>query len=116
MSGENMFRFKSLFYSLSVCFGIIFILSTSSTFAFAEEKPEIFVQLGHIMGVQSEAFSPDGRFALSGSGDTTTRIWDVNTGKEIAQFISFTDGEWVVITPEGYFNASSGGAKHLNFC
>ena|GEM_PF-6089008 len=21
-------------------------------------------------------------------------------------FVSFTDGEWVVITPEGYYNAS----------
>ncbi len=24
------------------------------------------------------------------------------------------DGEWIVITPEGYFNASPGGAKHLS--
>jgi len=33
-----MFRFKSLFYFLSVCMGIIFILSTSSVSAFAETK------------------------------------------------------------------------------
>ncbi|MCJ7615359.1 MAG: caspase family protein, partial [Desulfobacterales bacterium] len=32
----------------------------------------------------------------------------------ITQFISFTDGEWVVITPEGYFNTSANGAKQLN--
>jgi len=69
---------------------------------------------GHTDVVNSVAFSPDGRFALSGSSDSTTRLWDINTGREIARFISFTDGEWVIITPEGYFNASANGAKHLN--
>ena len=28
--------------------------------------------------------------------------------------ITFDDGEWIVITPEGYFNASPNGAKNLN--
>ena len=93
----------------AACVLIVFLSS-----AFAAEKPEIFPQLGHTGPVNSVAFSPDGRFALSGSLDTTTRIWDINTGKEIAQFISFTEGEWVTITPEGYFNASANGAKHLN--
>ncbi|MCX5832560.1 MAG: caspase family protein [Deltaproteobacteria bacterium] len=68
----------------------------------------------HSSSVVSIAFSPDGRYVLSGSEDGTTRFWDSATGKEIAQFISFTDGEWVVITPNGYFNASPNGAKHLN--
>jgi hypothetical protein len=36
------------------------------------------------------------------------------TGKEIARFVTFADGEWIVITPEGYFNASANGAKYLN--
>ena len=67
--------------------------------------------LGEIIGL---TFSPDGGYILSASTDGTTRLWDVATGKEIAQFISFTDGEWIVITPEGYFNASPNGAKHLN--
>jgi hypothetical protein len=42
------------------------------------------------------------------------RIWDVVKGTEVAQFISFADGEWVAITPDGYFNASSGAAKYIN--
>lgn len=195
-----MFRFMNIFRFLAVWLGVIAILSISSAAAFAAEKPEIFVQLGHTKGVSSIAFSPDGRYVVSGSGgknalklwdiatgkeirnftgqisssadsvafspdgryvvsgsedntlklwdiqtgneirtfsghandvysvaifpdgrfifsggfDGTTRIWDINTGKELAQFISFTDGEWVVITPEGYFNASPNGAKHLN--
>ena len=69
---------------------------------------------GHTGRVSSVAFSPDGRFALSGSGDSTTRIWDINTDGEIAQLIGFTDGEWIAITPEGYYNSSLNGHKNLN--
>lgn len=64
--------------------------------------------------ITSVSFSPDGNRALTGSNDTTTRIWDVASGKERAQFVSFTDGSWVVLTPEGFFNASEGGEKHIN--
>ncbi|HOV14070.1 MAG TPA: caspase family protein, partial [Spirochaetota bacterium] len=36
------------------------------------------------------------------------------TATEIAQFVAFKDGEWVIITPDGYFNASPHGAKNIN--
>ena len=60
------------------------------------------------------SISRDGKHILSVGHDSTTRLWDISTGKEIAQFISFTDGEWIVITPEGYYNSSANGDKHLN--
>ncbi|MDP2278615.1 MAG: hypothetical protein Q8K51_10375, partial [Nitrospirota bacterium] len=69
---------------------------------------------GHLGEIKGLTFSPDREYILSASNDDTTRLWDISTGKEIAQFISFKDGEWVIITPEGYFNASPNGAKHLN--
>jgi WD40 repeat protein/uncharacterized caspase-like protein len=75
---------------------------------------EIRTFAGHEDAVTSLAFSPDGRQVLSGSNDGTVRLWDVSTGKEIAQFISFKDGEWIVITPDGYYNASPNGDKYLN--
>ena len=40
---------------------------------------------GHTDHVWSLAFSPDGKSLVSGSGDKTARIWDVETGNEIAQ-------------------------------
>ena len=75
---------------------------------------EIRTFTGHTNGVNSVAFSPDGKYALSGSSDGTVRIWDISTGKEVAQMVRFTDGEWIVITPEGYYNSSANGDKHLN--
>jgi WD40 repeat protein len=75
---------------------------------------EIKTFLGHIDDVDSVAFSPDGRRIISASKDGTTRIWDIAIGKEIASFISFTDGEWIVITPDGYYNSSPKGDQYLN--
>lgn len=69
---------------------------------------------GHTGTVNSVTFSPDGNSALSGSDDGTTRLWDIATGNERAQLLSFSDGEWVILTPEGYFNASPHGAKYVS--
>ncbi|OGW43713.1 MAG: hypothetical protein A2X57_06355 [Nitrospirae bacterium GWD2_57_8] len=62
----------------------------------------------------SVTFSPDGRHALSGHANGAAKIWNADTGNEIGALVGFDDGEWIVITPEGYFNASPNGAKNLN--
>jgi len=64
--------------------------------------------------VTSVRFTPCGKHILSASSDGTTRIWDIATGIEIASFFSFNDGEWIVITPDGYYNSSPKGDQHLN--
>lgn len=35
--------------------------------------------------VNSVAFSPDGKYVVSGSNDFTARVWEAGTGKEIAR-------------------------------
>ncbi|MDD5170101.1 MAG: caspase family protein, partial [Syntrophales bacterium] len=46
-------------------------------------------------------------------GDASIRIWDAASLSEIAMMVEFEDGEWLVITSEGYYNASEKGAQYL---
>ena len=96
-----MFRFKSLFYSLSVCFGIIFIASISSASAFAADKPEIFLQLGHSGWVQTVDMSRDGKYLLSGGWGGAVKLWDVQTGREIRTLLGHKFAPSVAFSPDG---------------
>lgn len=60
----------------------------------------------------SAKFSPDGtRVILASLG--AARLFDVATGHELATMVGFEDGEWVVVTPQGYYNASEKGDQYL---
>ncbi|HAP67122.1 MAG TPA: hypothetical protein DCQ99_04830 [Nitrospinae bacterium] len=75
---------------------------------------EIRTFKGHSHWVDSVSFSPDGRYALSGSEDASTRVWDVSIGEQVAMMVGFDDGEWIVTTPDGYYNSSEKGDKYLS--
>jgi len=61
---------------------------------------------GHTGWIDSVAFSPDGQYVLTGSWDSTSRLWNSATGKELASLISFADGGWAVVDPEGRFDTN----------
>ena len=63
-------------------------------------------------GVYRVSFTHDNRYALS-VGDASLRVWDITSGQEIAMMVSFEDGEWLTIIPEGYYNSSPIGHKYL---
>jgi len=44
-------------------------------------RPEMALQIGHRDGIESMAFSPDGRTLVSGSRDRTVDVWDARTGE-----------------------------------
>jgi WD40 repeat protein/serine/threonine protein kinase len=62
--------------------------------------------VGHTDLIYSVGFSPDGRWAISGSLDKTLRLWDVRTGRCVRGFeghtagvcsVSFSpDGRWAI--------------------
>jgi WD40 repeat protein len=60
------------------------------------------------------AYSPDGKYFLISTMDGYSSLWDAETNREIAKYVSFEDGEWIVITSDGYYNASANGDQYLN--
>jgi hypothetical protein len=69
--------------------------------------------VGHSGNVWSVAFSADGGRVLSGSLDTTTRIWDASAGVQFAMLFGGRDGQWLTMTPAGFFAASRSGTEML---
>jgi len=72
---------------------------------------------GHKSLVNSVAFSPDGRFALSAGGgsdaedeeDFSVRLWDLESGKELHRFEGHTDVvSGVIWLPDGRHALSCG--------
>ena len=81
---------------------------------YATEKPEVFVQLGHSNSALAVAFSPDGKYALSGSVDNTMKLWEVSTGREVKTFRGHTNYvNSVTFSPDGRYALSGSGDKSL---
>jgi hypothetical protein len=68
----------------------------------------------HLFSVSSVSFSNDNRYLVSGAAHNSVNLWNAETGTKIASFISFDDGEWIAITADGYYNASTLGDERLN--
>ncbi len=75
---------------------------------------------GHMSAIDDLAVSPDGRLLASGSSDGTVRIWDAETGKELAVLRGHIDDAQtessvtaVAFSPDGNTLASTGTSMTL---
>jgi WD40 repeat protein/serine/threonine protein kinase len=99
---------------IRVATGIILeVLRHGAPWSYAPDALDVFQQAraadaqvtviaGHTDRVNFAAFSPDGRRIVTASHDTTARIWDASTGREILQLRGHTGRVWsAVFSPDG---------------
>ncbi|MDW8277708.1 MAG: NACHT domain-containing protein, partial [Anaerolineales bacterium] len=60
----------------------------------------------HNSSVTSVAFSPDGRYVVSGSYDGTARVWETSGGREIARMMHEGGVTSVTFSPDGRYVVS----------
>ena len=71
---------------------------------------------GHTERLGSVAFSPNGRFVLTGSWDGTAIVWDARTGARLLTLISRDAAKtWVVYASDGHYDGSEAGRKLVTF-
>ncbi len=64
-----------------------------------------------MISVPSVAFSPDGKYVVSGSDDGTARVWEAASGKEIARMTHDDYVTTVAFSPDGKYVVSGSGDK-----
>jgi len=68
--------------------------------------PHLIARMIHDDAVESVAFSPDGKYVVSGSWDNTARVWETATGNEIARMTHDDKVSSVAFSPDGKFVVS----------
>ena len=73
-------------------------------------EPERVTTLnGHTADINSVAFSPDGRFVVTASGDGTARVWDAATGASLGELRGHSGSvNSASFSPDGKFIVTAG--------
>lgn len=72
--------------------------------AVQEFNYKLYINTGHSNSVESVAITPNGRCIVSGSSDTTIKLWDIESGKEVRIFEGHSDSVYsIAITPDGRY-------------
>ena len=57
--------------------------------------------------VNSASFSPDGKQILT-LAETSTEVWDGDSGRRLYTRFGFDNGSWIVLAPDGRYDSSEG--------
>jgi WD40 repeat protein len=75
-----------------------------------ETGRELHTLAGHSDSVYGVAVTPDGKRAVSASGDHTLKVWELETGRDLHTLAGHSSSvHGVVVTPNGKRAASASG-------
>ncbi|MFK5892635.1 MAG: caspase family protein [Pseudomonadota bacterium] len=66
-------------------------------------------------GILSLTFSANKKYLISAGGDSIIRLWDINHKQEILRLVASNNGEWISMTPDGYYDHSPEGNKLIHW-
>lgn len=70
---------------------------------------------GHSAPITNLCFTPDDKYLISASENSEMIIWDLASGKEMVNYISLSQNDWMVVNADGHFNATEGAFKNIIF-
>jgi dipeptidyl aminopeptidase/acylaminoacyl peptidase len=73
------------------------------------QEASIVARMTHGSIVLAVAFSPDGRYVVSGSWDDTARVWEAASGREVARVTHGAEVSAVTFSPDGRYVVSGSG-------
>ena len=66
------------------------------------QELETVIQRGHLGAVKITAFSPDGKYLVTGGRDRTAKLWEIATGREMRTFLGHEGTvQALCFTPDG---------------
>ncbi len=70
---------------------------------------------GHPGAINAVAFHSDGRLLYTAGEEGSIMVWELNRGRHLATILSFNENDWIVFSPEGFFDGTQQAWRLVNF-
>ena len=64
---------------------------------------------------RSLAFDAKARLLATADAGAAAKLWQVETGRELASLVAPDEREWIVFTPVGHYDGTAGGMRSVKF-
>jgi len=80
-----------------------------------KQSAQINTFKGHNNKISSAVIFPNGKQIATASLDGTIKIWDTNTGNEVATLYAINNDDFIVKTPDYFYYATKNAKKEIGF-